>query len=65
MQRMKYKRSINAVREVEYLTYHLQKDDCEDSIHSEKPGHHHHDHGHGQVSIQHADGGDPATANNR
>lgn len=47
------------------MAYHLQKDDCKNSIDSEKPGHHHHDHGHGQVSPQYADGGDPATVNNR
>lgn len=52
-------------REVEYLAYHLQKDDRQDGVDGEKPGHHHHDHGHGQVSPQHADGGDPAAVDNR
>lgn len=40
--------------------YHFEKNDGQDSVDCEEPGHHHHDHGHGQVGAQHADGGDPA-----
>lgn len=46
-------------------TYQFEKNDGQDSVDREEPGHHHHDHGHGQVGAQHADGGDPAAVRRR
>lgn len=42
------------------FSYHFEKNDRQDSVYGEEPGHHHHHHGHGQVGLEHADGGDPA-----